>query len=159
MKIALFVAFWVVLIAGLVVLAVRWERQRSKVTGAGSAGPPGFWVAVILALLGLGVATPALAVVLTTDAQRRAPDVPLTDAQRDGRTLFAVSCANCHTLEAAHAVGRAGPDLDRLRPPAVLVLDAVEHGRARGNGRMPSGLLSDREARSVADFVVAVAGR
>ncbi|HEX5927292.1 MAG TPA: hypothetical protein VFY45_25980, partial [Baekduia sp.] len=60
------------------------------------------------------------------------------------------------------AVGRVGPNLDTLNggnlKPA-FVLDAIEKGRARGAGQMPSGLLYGAEAKDVADYVSTVAGR
>ena len=52
-----------------------------------------------------------------------------------------------------------GPSLDELRPPKNLVYDAIVKGRARGQGQMPAQLFEGREARQVADFVAAVAGR
>jgi mono/diheme cytochrome c family protein len=85
--------------------------------------------------------------------------VKLTEAQQHGRELFAEYCANCHTLKAANAVGKVGPDLDPLRPPKGLVLDAIQKGRARGQGQMPAELLRGKDAEDVADFVATVAGR
>jgi cytochrome c551 len=83
----------------------------------------------------------------------------LTDAQVRGRELFARYCSNCHTLAAANAVGKVGPNLDNLRPPEALIIDAVAHGRARGQGQMPAGLLAGQDLKDVASFVAAVAGR
>jgi mono/diheme cytochrome c family protein len=98
------------------------------------------------------------------NADRRVKSVPsgtkLTNAQiQRGRELFARNCANCHTLAAANAVGKVGPNLDNLRPPAALIIDAVTHGRARGQGQMPAGLLAGQDLKDVAAFVAAVAGR
>lgn len=83
----------------------------------------------------------------------------LTAAQADGRSTFAKYCATCHTLRAANAVGKVGPNLDQLRPPKALVLDAIAKGRARGRGQMPAGLLVGTDAQDVASFVAAAAGR
>ena len=84
--------------------------------------------------------------------------VELTSAQVNGRTLFAKNCATCHTLRAVNAVGKVGPNLDQLRPPAPLVLNAIQNGRARGNGQMPADLVAGSDAKDVASFVSAVAG-
>lgn len=83
----------------------------------------------------------------------------LTAAETTGRSLFAMKCETCHTLAAARAVGRVGPNLDILRPPAALVLDAIANGRARGQGQMPAGLYAGSDATDVAKFVAAVAGQ
>jgi mono/diheme cytochrome c family protein len=85
--------------------------------------------------------------------------ITLTEDQKKGRELFANSCVQCHTLKAANAVGTVGPSLDALRAPKQLVYDAIIKGRARGQGQMPAQLFEGREARQVADFVAAVAGR
>ena len=55
--------------------------------------------------------------------------------------------------------GAIGPNLDKLRPPASLVLDAVSNGRARGIGTMPADIVQGKDARDVAAFVAKVAGR
>ncbi|HEU4973622.1 MAG TPA: cytochrome c [Baekduia sp.] len=79
----------------------------------------------------------------------------LTEAQRHGRELFAENCGTCHTLSAANAVGRMGPNLDDLKPTEPLVLDAIKNGRAAGRGQMPANLVVGQDARDVASFVAA----
>ena len=51
-----------------------------------------------------------------------------------------------------------GPDLDTLKPPKGLILDAINNGRARGNGQMPAQLYTGQEAQDVAAYVAKVAG-
>ena len=51
-----------------------------------------------------------------TGARRRGAD----RGAAEGRVLFAEKCSTCHTLTASNAVGRVGPNLDVLRPPAEL---------------------------------------
>jgi len=85
--------------------------------------------------------------------------VHLTAGEVVGRGLFAQTCATCHTLAAVNAVARVGPDLDVLKPPAGLVLYAIQHGFAGAQGSMPAGLYSGRDAHDIAAFVAAVAGR
>ena len=65
-------------------------------------------------------------------------------------------CGSCHTLAAAEATGKTGPNLDDLRPNAERVERQVRSG---GNG-MPSfdDSLSGEEIRQVADFVATSAG-
>lgn len=75
-----------------------------------------------------------------------------------GKRLFAQSgCSGCHTLKAAGATGRVGPDLDRLRPTATQVARQVRRG---GDG-MPSfrDRLSASEIDAVAAYVAESAGR
>ena len=62
--------------------------------------------------------------------------------ERERRELFGRTCNQCHTLAASKTVGRVGPNLDDLRPPKSLVLNAIEQGPARGVGRMPGNALT-----------------
>ena len=84
--------------------------------------------------------------------------VDLTAAEVKGRSVFALKCSTCHTLSASNAVGRVGPNLDNLRPPKGLVLDAIKNGRARGQGQMPAGLVDGEDAQNVAAYIAATAG-
>ncbi len=79
----------------------------------------------------------------------------LTPEQTRGRTLFVQSCAVCHTLADAGAKGIVGKSLDATRPSARTVLKAL----AVPPKNMPAGLVSGAEARAVAAYVAAVAGR
>ena len=45
-----------------------------------------------------------------------------------GRELFGEHCGVCHTLAAANAIGKVGPNLDTLQPPASLVLNTIDNG-------------------------------
>jgi mono/diheme cytochrome c family protein len=118
-------------------------------------------VSVAVVIVGLGVAVPlAVGLVNGDNHAKNAPGgVELSASAERGRSLFAKYCSTCHTLKAANAVGKVGPNLDSLRPPKALVLDAIAKGRARGNGQMPAGLLQGQDATDVANFVAAVAGR
>src|SRR3954466_1539641 len=118
-------------------------------------------VAALIAGVALifGVGIPAAVMASNNDNDENAKGgVKLTASQTAGRHLFAKNCGTCHTLGAASTAGRVGPNLDQLRPPDKLVLDAIEHGRARGQGQMPAELLVGQEAKDVAAFVAAVAG-
>lgn len=72
--------------------------------------------------------------------------------------LFAGECGFCHTLADAGTTGRAGPNLDRLRPSRQRVLDAIAAG-GRRTGLMPPGILSGAEAQQVARYVARVTHR
>lgn len=161
MAIAVLVIVWVVLGAGVVLVAMSATRKPHSEDRRGSrAGRLSFGVGMtLLTVLGV-IAIPA--VVLSDNASSNAEakgGVDLTAGEVHGRELFAANCSVCHTLAASNAVGRVGPNLDQLRPPKALVLDAIKNGRARGMGQMPAGLLSGEDAQDVADYVAAVAGR
>lgn len=128
--------------------------------GSSSRGSGVSWaISVVAAVVGLGV--PVLIMANNSDAQeKQGPGgVSLTESEVRGRQLFAENCSTCHTLRGASAVGKVGPNLDQMRPPEALVLNAIEIGRARGQGQMPGLLLSGKDAREVAAFITAVAGR
>jgi mono/diheme cytochrome c family protein len=113
-----------------------------------------------VALIGLGVGVPA-AVIAAVDDRNDIPQAGvsnLTAAEKHGRQLFGQRCGACHTLKAANAIATVGPNLDQLRPPKSLVLDAIAHGRARGNGNMPAQIYTGQDAQDVASFVAKVAG-
>jgi mono/diheme cytochrome c family protein len=115
----------------------------------------------MLALLILGIAIPA-AVIATVDDRNDIPSANvsnLTSAEEHGRELFGERCRNCHTLKAANAVAQVGPNLDNLRPPKNLVLDAIHNGRARGNGQMAADLVEGQDAEDVAAFVAKAVGQ
>jgi mono/diheme cytochrome c family protein len=115
----------------------------------------------VLGLLILGLGIPA-AVIATVDDRNDIPEANvsnLTKAEKHGRELFGQRCRNCHTLKAANAVAQVGPNLDNLRPPKNLVLDAIHNGRARGNGQMAADLVEGQDADDVASFVAKAVGQ
>lgn len=75
-----------------------------------------------------------------------------------GEQIFdQASCKGCHTLAAAGADGRIGPNLDEVKPDAATVKEYVENG----DGSMPSfkGRLSAEQIQAVSDYVSEVAGK
>jgi mono/diheme cytochrome c family protein len=84
--------------------------------------------------------------------------VHFTKAEANGRELFGATCASCHTLAAANAVGKVGPNLDQLRPNALIVEATIRSGIQSPLGPMPAGLYTGTEARDVAAFVAAATG-
>lgn len=161
MAIAVLVIFWVVIGTGVVLVAMAATRKPQRDDDRGSrAGRLTFGVGLtVLTVLGV-IVIPAVVMIDNGDSNAEAKGgVDLTAGEVRGRELFAENCAVCHTLSASNAVGRVGPNFDRVPPPKALVLDAIKNGRARGVGQMPAGLLSGEDAQDVADYVAAVAGR
>src|SRR3954468_20151602 len=116
-------------------LHTQTARGRTAVA-AGIAG---------VALL-FGVGIPALVLADNGDKDQQGPGgVHLTAAQAVGRKVFAQNCSTCHTLRGAAASGKVGPNLDELRPPKGLVINAIEEGRARGQGQMPAQLVNGQD--------------
>jgi mono/diheme cytochrome c family protein len=163
MSTLIFVLIWVVLGFGLLLVAMS-GGPSGAVQRMMSTSRIARRVAIVLfALLALvlGVLVPA-AVIAAVTSQDDIPEANvsgLTESEKNGRELFGQRCANCHTLEAANAVASVGPNLDELRPNRALVLDAIENGRARGNGQMAAGLYTGQDAEDVAAFVAKAVGQ
>lgn len=158
-----FIGFWIVL--GLIVFGVALSggpraARRDVVQSHSRRGRRTASLILAAAFLGFGIALPTVVIASNHhDDKAGQQGIKLTAAEEHGRELFGHTCNQCHTLAAANTVGRTGPNLDMLRPPKALVLDAIQKGRARGIGRMPAGLLQGQNARDVAAFVAKVAGR
>ena len=71
------------------------------------------------------------------------------------KAKFVSTCGGCHTLADAGTKGAVGPNLDDLKPDAAR----VEHQIAVGGGAMPPKLLTGQDAKDVAAYVAAVAGK
>ena len=155
------------IVVGLVVVAAAFSGGRRH--GDRPRGPSRRnrrWVGIgvgVLVLL-LGVLVPTLVIASAKDTKSAPGGVKLTAADEHGREIFAQRCATCHTLLAANAVGKVGPNLDQLiggldpKGQKAFILNAIQQGRARGNGQMPAGLVDGQDAQDVASFVSAVAG-
>ncbi len=116
-----------------------------------------FLLAVVI--LGFGIPAAVIATVGSRDDIPEANVSNLTAAEKRGRQLFGERCANCHTLKASDSVAQVGPNLDNLRPPEKLVLDAIHNGRARGNGQMAADLVEGEDADDVAAYVAKAVGQ
>jgi mono/diheme cytochrome c family protein len=160
-----FILVFLVLGLSVVLIAMRSGRapwgSRPESRAASRAWALG--IGLLILVVGLGLPALVLAVNNNNHAKHGPGGVDLTSAQVNGRSLFATNCSTCHTLSASNAVGRVGPNLDDLlvgvQNKQAFVLDAINNGRARGQGQMPAGLLYGQEARDVADYLSAVAGR
>jgi cytochrome c551 len=163
MAVLAFVLLFVLLGLGALFLGMRGggsRGARERQTTPTRRGRRGATLLFVLSILLLGVAVPA--VVIATETSRNSiPEAnikELTELQLRGREQFALRCKNCHTLSAANATARVGPNLDELRPPKALVLDAIEKGRANGNGNMAADLVEGEDAEAVAQFVAVAVG-
>jgi mono/diheme cytochrome c family protein len=159
----IFVLAWVILALGLLLIALSGgpsgalQRLQSQSRGSRKAATGLF----VIALLVLGIGIP-LAVISSVEARDDIPEANvsnLTAAEQHGRELFGNRCAQCHTLTASKAVAQVGPNLDQLRPPKELVLDAIKNGRSRGSGQMAAGLYTGEDAEDVAAYVAKAVGQ
>jgi len=159
-----FLAFWVVVGLVLFFIALRGGPRGARATLQSQSRTGRRTAAILFAVfyVALGVAVPLLILVgdhHSASANVEGATVALTKQEQVGRRIFGQRCASCHTLAAADASGKVGPNLDVLRPPAVLVESAVVNGRQRGNGTMPAGIVQGSDVQAVAAFVGAVAGK
>jgi mono/diheme cytochrome c family protein len=170
----LFVAFWVLL--GIVVffIAVRGgvggarATFQSQTRGARKASTLIF----LFLYIGFGVAIPLGFLIGNKDnASAQVGGIKLNAAEKQGRELFGQRCGVCHTLAAANAVGKVGPNLDVIKPSQTLVLHTITYGclqdpptptaptNCLGQGTMPAAIISGTDAQDVAQFVAKVAGK
>jgi mono/diheme cytochrome c family protein len=100
----------------------------------------------------------------TTSASTSTPATGSTGTTTGGGTpsyppaakvKFTNTCGGCHTLADAGTKGAVGPNLDDLKPDEAT----VEHQIAKGGGAMPPKLLTGQDAKDVAAYVAAVAGK
>ena len=158
-----FVLIWVLLGLGLLIIALSGgpggavQRLQTQSRGGRKAAIVLFSIALVV--LGFGVPAAVIAAMNNRDDIPEANVSNLTAAEKHGRELFGQSCALCHTLKASNAVAEVGPDLDTLRPPKALVLDAIAKGRARGNGQMAAQLYTGQDAEDVASYVAKAVGQ
>jgi mono/diheme cytochrome c family protein len=172
--VGLFIAFWVLLAFGLFFVAARGGLSGARVTLHDQSRAANRLVGLTFTvfLLGFGIVLPVL--LLTgnhANASGQVGGMTLTQGEKAGRELFGEHCAVCHTLAAANAIGKVGPNLDTIKPPASLVLNTINNGclpnasgansaeQCLGEGVMPGGVVQGRDARNVASFVARVAGK
>ena len=156
------VLLFVLLGLGALFLAMSGGTKGAKerLTTQSRRGRRGTTLLFVLSILILGIVVPA-GVIATEAARDSIPEANvkgLTETQKLGREQFSLRCKNCHTLAAAKATARVGPNLDDLRPPKALTLDAIENGRANGNGNMAADLVEGEDAEAVAQFVAVATG-
>ncbi len=85
------------------------------------------------------------------------PALALTGDATAGKAVFAsAGCASCHTLAAAGATGKVGPNLDQAKPNTELVVTRV----TKGQGAMPpfGEQLDPQQIADVAAYVTKSTG-
>jgi hypothetical protein len=156
---------------------IFWAAGRGRLTpvtdvmlSQSSAGRRVINVLLVFTYIGFGIVLPAIILVGNHDrASAQVGGIKLTASEKAGRELFGEHCAVCHTLAAAAAVGKVGPNLDQIKPSVSLVLHTVENGCLQdpgsdtqedclGYGNMPADVVQGRDAQQVAEFVAKVAG-
>ena len=173
LAVLLFAAFWVVL--GLLVffLGIRGgpsaavEARPSDWRSRRALG----WCLFVI-YVAFGIAIPALFLIGNhNQANGQVGGSELTQAEKHGRQVFGERCGLCHTLAAANAVGKVGPNLDVIQPTEALVLHTIMYGCLQnpppgdnqhaclGEGNMPADVVQGTDAEDVAKFVSKVAGR
>jgi len=133
------------------------KRMASQSRGTRRLALVNFVIALLV--LGLGIPAAVIATVNNRDDIPEANVKNLTKAELHGRQLFGERCSNCHTLEAANAVAQVGPNLDDRQPNKALTLNAIQNGRAAGNGNMAADLVEGEDAEDVAEFVAKATGK
>jgi cytochrome c5 len=149
---------------GLTTLVIAMSRGRGGLAGlmhSQTRGSRRFALLLFFAsLVVLGALIPAW--VISSEVNN--DDIPsaqvsgLTADEKRGHELFGTRCSMCHTLKAANAIAKVGPNLDEMAPNEALTLDAILKGRARGNGQMPAELFTGKDAEDVAKFVAKSVG-
>lgn len=170
----LFIAFWVLL--GLIVFftAVRGGPRGARATlqsQTRSGRSLARWSFVAI-YIGFGIVLPGVLLIGNHDnANGQVGGIRLSAAEKRGREIFGFRCGVCHTLAAANAVGKVGPNLDVIKPSQSLVLHTINNGclesppsptaptNCLGQGTMPANVIQGNDARDVAQFVARVAGR
>lgn len=155
--VAIFLLFWIVVGLGLLFVAMHGgpRAARASLQTQSRRGRKGATLVFMALYLGFGVAVP-LALLLGShhNANAQVDGNKLTGDAKTGREIFGRACGSCHTMKAANAVGKVGPNFDVIKPTKARVLFVLANGLQQGNGTMPSGLLPDSgDSRAVADFI------
>jgi mono/diheme cytochrome c family protein len=170
LAVAAFVAFWVVVAFGLFYVAARGGPSHVQLRSPSRGANRAVGVIFTFVAIGFGIVLPlAMLTGNHSHANAQVGGVKLTAAARNGRVLFAEHCGVCHTLSAANAIGKVGPNLDLLKPSQSVVAHTLEYGclpnassssdeSCLGQGVMPANVVTGIDAREVAMFVAKVAG-
>ncbi len=176
LAVLLFILFWVVLAAGVFFVAIRGgvggARAALQSSSRGGRRVMGLTMAFVYIAFGVGVPIVLLAG-NHANASKQVGGLKLTQAEKTGRVLFGEHCGVCHTLAAANAIGKVGPNLDQIQPSESLVLHTLQNGCVQnapskgpsssqtclGQGTMPANIVQGHDAADVAQFVARVAGK
>src|SRR3954468_11497017 len=164
MEIVGFLAPWLLIGIGVFFVAFSGGPGAAREAYL-TRGRRAFGIVIVLAYIGIGIAVPA--VVIASRGTREGNSAQLDQTKlrsakadvQNGRQLFIESCAACYNLDAVNARGVTGPDLDKVGTVTPQrILSAIKIG-GTGQRRMPSNLLQGENAKAVAAFVTAVAGK
>jgi cytochrome c5 len=172
LAVSLFVAFWVVLGLGAFFIGIRGGRRGSGKAGRTPSYRSGRGTSLlfVIAYVGFGIVLPIVFLLGNHNhANAQVGGIKLTAAEKSGREIFGQKCGLCHTLAAANAVGKVGPNLDQIKPTEALVLHTINNGCLQspppgsqeaclGEGNMPAMVVQGTQATEVAQFVARVAG-
>jgi cytochrome c6 len=111
----------------------------------------------VLVVFGIGLPA-ALLIGNHNRANGQVGGIALTSGEKQGRELFGQHCGVCHTLAAANAVGKVGPNLDTIKNGCLPNAPNGSSEQCLGQGVMPSDVVTGRNAENVASFVAKVAG-
>ena len=115
-------------------------------------------IAVLIPVVAILIGASFLVAYLVTRHDDSSGLRPATSTQgtANAEALFSENCSSCHTLAAANASGKVGPNLDDPKPAKEAVAELVTNG----GGGMPAfgGQLSSAEIEAIAGYVARVAG-
>jgi mono/diheme cytochrome c family protein len=169
MKALLFVILWVGVALAVFLGALYATREKDTPLKYKGKLDGGARIVIALGALLLVIGVPAAVLAKSND---RVPSgagtytLASTPSERDGRLIFRETCASCHTLAAVNARGVYGPNLDTTlgtpgadpKATAARVEGAIKTGGVTGK-QMPVNLLDGADAKLVAEYVAAVAGK
>ena len=161
MEVVVFLVPFVLLGIGVIFVAFSGGPGRARQAYL-TKGGRFFRFSIVLLYATLGLAVPALVIADREPSEGGTPPLEHEKASselEDGKELFRQTCASCHTLAAANALGVTGPDLDEIGEMTEdRVLGAIRVG-GTGQKRMPARLLEGEDAEAVAKYLTAVAGK
>jgi mono/diheme cytochrome c family protein len=174
LAVLLFAAFWAVLGLGVFFIGIRGGPSAAMTVPSRRASFGArramAWVFAATFII-FAIVLPAVFLIGNHNrASAQVGGIKLTAAEKRGREIFGERCGLCHTLAAANAVGKVGPNLDIIQPTEQLVLHTIANGclsnpppgsqeACLGQGTMPAGVVQGVDATDVAKFVAAVAGK
>lgn len=169
LAVLLFAALWVVLGVGVFLLGAR-RGPTARGREPGWRGRRTLSLVLAVTYVAFGIVLPTVFLIGNrNNANGQVGGIQLTASEKRGREIFGERCALCHTLAAANAVGKVGPNLDMIQPTEQLVLHTIMYGCLQnppsgsqeaclGEGTMPADVVQGVDATDVAKFVSKVAG-
>jgi hypothetical protein len=164
MEIVGFLAPWILIGIGVIFVSFSGGPGAAREAYM-TRGRRSFGFLIVLTYIGIGIAIPAVVIASRGTREGNSAQLEqkkLRDAKpdvREGRTFFIESCAAGHNLDAANARGVTGPDLDKIGTVTPARVESAIKVGGTGQNRMPANLLQGQNAKDVAAYVAAVAGK